>query len=34
MLTAGTLLPKHRIGCTDVNKFYRRTGPNYLRSGS
>ncbi|MEV2237155.1 IucA/IucC family protein [Micromonospora sp. NPDC049891] len=34
MLTAGTLLPKHRIGCTDVNKFYRRTGPNYLRSAA
>nr|WP_205808097.1 IucA/IucC family siderophore biosynthesis protein [Micromonospora sp. HNM0581] len=34
MLTAGTLLPKHRIGCTDVNKFYLRTGPNYLRSAS
>ncbi|MEV4714572.1 IucA/IucC family protein [Micromonospora sp. NPDC049374] len=34
MLTAGTLLPKQRIGCTDVNKFYHRTGPNYLRSAS
>ncbi|GIJ20583.1 IucA/IucC family protein [Micromonospora lutea] len=34
MLTAGTLLPKQRLGCTDVNKFYRRTGPNYLRSVS
>jgi siderophore synthetase component len=34
MLTAGTLLPKQRIGCTDVNKFYRRTGPNYLRNTS
>jgi hypothetical protein len=31
MLTAGTLLPKHRIGCTDINKYYLRTGPNYLR---
>ncbi|GIJ79944.1 Siderophore synthetase component [Micromonospora phaseoli] len=34
MLTAGTLLPKQRLGCTDVNKYYRRTGPNYLRSDS
>ncbi|MFY1576200.1 IucA/IucC family protein [Verrucosispora sp. WMMD703] len=34
MLTAGTLLPKQRIGCTDVNKFYHRTGPNYLRNAS
>ncbi|MDG4797141.1 IucA/IucC family siderophore biosynthesis protein [Micromonospora sp. WMMD1082] len=34
MLTAGTLLPKHRLGCTDVNKHYLRTGPNYLRSDS
>jgi siderophore synthetase component len=32
MLTAGTLLPKHRIGCTDINKYYLRTGPNYLRA--
>ncbi|GAB3155417.1 IucA/IucC family protein [Micromonospora sonneratiae] len=31
MLTAGTLLPKQRLGCTDINKCYRRTGPNYLR---
>ncbi|MET8350778.1 IucA/IucC family siderophore biosynthesis protein [Micromonospora sp. NPDC005206] len=31
MLTAGTLLPKQRLGCSDVNKYYRRTGPNYLR---
>ncbi|MBO1268817.1 IucA/IucC family protein [Arthrobacter cavernae] len=30
MLTAGTLLPKERIGCADINKFYLRTGPNYL----
>jgi hypothetical protein len=30
MLTAGTLLPKQRIGCTDINKHYLRTGPNYL----
>jgi len=30
MLTAGTLLPKHRIGCADINKYYLRTGPNYL----
>jgi siderophore synthetase component len=32
MVTAGTLLPKHRLGCTDVNKYYRRSGPNYLRA--
>ncbi|MGV9764280.1 IucA/IucC family protein [Micromonospora tulbaghiae] len=31
MVTAGTLLPKQRLGCADVNKFYRHTGPNYLR---
>ncbi|WP_329011374.1 IucA/IucC family siderophore biosynthesis protein [Micromonospora rifamycinica] len=31
MLTAGTLLPKQRLGCADVNKYYRRSGPNYLR---
>ncbi|MEH1166277.1 IucA/IucC family siderophore biosynthesis protein [Micromonospora sp. CPCC 205539] len=31
MLTAGTLLPKQRLGCDDINKYYRRTGPNYLR---
>lgn len=31
MVTAGTLLPKHRLGCTDVNKYYLRTGPNYLK---
>jgi siderophore synthetase component len=32
MITAGTLLPKNRLGCTDVNKHYRRSGPNYLRA--
>lgn len=32
MVTAGTLLPKERLGCTDVNKYYLRTGPNYLRT--
>ncbi|PWR09268.1 IucA/IucC family siderophore biosynthesis protein [Micromonospora acroterricola] len=31
MLTSGTLLPKQRLGCSDINKYYRRTGPNYLR---
>ncbi|MEE6257230.1 IucA/IucC family protein [Plantactinospora sonchi] len=31
MVTAGTLLPKTRTGCADINKYYRRTGPNYLR---
>jgi len=31
MVTSGTLLPKARLGCTDVNKFVVRTGPNYLR---
>ncbi|TVT36094.1 IucA/IucC family siderophore biosynthesis protein [Amycolatopsis rhizosphaerae] len=30
MVTAGTLLPKDRLGCTDINKYYLRTGPNYL----
>ena len=34
MVTAGTLLPKHRLGCTDINKHYLRTGPNYLRPRS
>lgn len=33
MLTSGTLLPKARLGCPDVNKYYLRTGPNYLRAG-
>ncbi len=33
MLTAGTLLPKQRLGCADINKHYLRTGPNYLRTG-
>ncbi|MBF9131370.1 IucA/IucC family siderophore biosynthesis protein [Plantactinospora sp. S1510] len=32
MVTAGTLLPKQRTGCADINKYYLRTGPNYLRS--
>ncbi len=31
MVTSGTLLPKARLGCTDVNKYVVRTGPNYLR---
>jgi siderophore synthetase component len=30
MVTAGTLLSKQRSGAADVNKFYQRTGPNYL----
>jgi siderophore synthetase component len=30
MVTAGTLLPKHRTGAADVNKHYGTTGPNYL----
>lgn len=30
MVTAGTLLSKQRSGATDINKFYRLTGPNYL----
>jgi hypothetical protein len=34
MVTAGTLLPKHRLGCADVNKHYVRTGRNYLAPGS
>lgn len=33
MVTAGTLLPKQRLGITDVNKYYLRTGPNYLAAG-
>ncbi|WP_230990466.1 IucA/IucC family protein [Rhodococcus oxybenzonivorans] len=32
MITAGTLLPKHRLDCSDVNKYYLRCGPNYLRA--
>jgi siderophore synthetase component len=31
MVTSGTLLPKARLDCTDVNKYVVRTGPNYLR---
>ena len=34
MVTAGTLLPKQRLGCADVNKYYLRTGPNYLKRSS
>ena len=34
MVTAGTLLPKQRLGCADINKHYLRTGPNYLRHRS
>lgn len=34
MVTAGTLLPKQRLGCTDINKHYLHTGPNYLRHRS
>ena len=30
MVTAGTLLPKHRTGAADINKHYGTTGPNYL----
>lgn len=30
MVTAGTLLSKQRSGASDINKFYLRTGPNYL----
>ncbi len=30
MVTAGTLLSKQRSGAVDVNKFYLRSGPNYL----
>ncbi len=35
MVTAGTWLAKKRSGASDINKFYRFTGPNYLnpRSG-
>ncbi|WP_049571294.1 IucA/IucC family protein [Nonomuraea sp. SBT364] len=31
MVTAGTLVAKHRSGARDVNKFYGTSGPNYLR---
>jgi siderophore synthetase component len=31
MVTSGTLLPKARLGCADVNKYVVRSGPNYLR---
>ncbi|WP_394939682.1 IucA/IucC family protein [Psychromicrobium sp. YIM B11713] len=34
MVTAGTLLPKTRLGCEDINKYYLRSGPNYLLPGS
>jgi siderophore synthetase component len=34
MVTAGTLLPKDRLGCADINKHYRYSGPNYLRTAS
>jgi siderophore synthetase component len=30
MVTAGTLLPKHRTGARDINKHYGATAPNYL----
>jgi siderophore synthetase component len=30
MVTAGTLQSKQRSGAADINKCYRRTGPNYL----
>lgn len=33
MVTAGTLVPKHRLGCSDINTCYLRSGPNYLRAG-
>ncbi|HWC82555.1 MAG TPA: IucA/IucC family protein [Pseudonocardiaceae bacterium] len=32
MVTAGTLLTKQRSGAVDINKFYLRCGPNYLRA--
>ncbi|HEX3790413.1 MAG TPA: IucA/IucC family protein [Pseudonocardiaceae bacterium] len=32
MVTAGTLLTKQRSGAVDINKFYLRSGPNYLRT--
>jgi hypothetical protein len=30
MVTAGTLVDKHRTGARDINKFYGTSGPNYL----
>ncbi|AVZ76882.1 siderophore biosynthesis protein [Streptomyces lunaelactis] len=33
MVTAGTLLTKHRSGASDINKHY-TTGPNYLLPGA
>jgi hypothetical protein len=34
MVTAGTLLIKQRSGAADINKFYLRSGPNYLTNRS
>jgi siderophore synthetase component len=34
MVTAGTLLTKQRSGAADINKFYLRSGPNYLTNRS
>jgi len=34
MVTAGTLVDKVRLGVTDINKFYKTTGPNYLKEDS
>lgn len=34
MVTAGTLIDKVRLGITDINKYYKTTGPNYLKEDS
>jgi siderophore synthetase component len=33
LLTAASLKPKTATGATDVNKFYGKTGPNFLKEG-
>jgi siderophore synthetase component len=33
LLTAASLKPKAATGATDVNKFYGKTGPNFLKEG-
>lgn len=32
MVTAGSIAPRHSLACADINKYYLRTGPNYLRA--
>ncbi|PPD25807.1 MAG: hypothetical protein CTY21_14055 [Methylomonas sp.] len=33
LLTAASLKPKSATGATDVNKFYGKSGPNFLKAG-